>query len=264
MTQDTNKNQIISLIAICGTILLMWFFMMNTDFYITNTSNDQLPNNLVSHTIAVQWDWEIFAIPDMLILSISVEETEATTQAAQTAVNKKIKQINDILDQKNIKNSDIQTQNISVYPEYDYSNKERVLKWYRARHSLKITIKDANLENDWVWWEVIDDVSKIWWVRVNNINYDIEDKTPYYTQARKLAMEKAQQKAQELASVAWVELLKPISISENLNTYYPPMPMYKNTYSMDMAVSEEMWGWSDISLWELTINLNLNVIYGIN
>jgi len=37
---------------------------------------------------------------------------------------------------------------------------------------------------------------------VNSIDYDIEDKTPYYTEARKLAMEKAKQKAQELAKVA--------------------------------------------------------------
>ncbi len=264
MTQSTNKNQMISLIAICGTILLMWFFMMNTNFYITNTSNNELPNNLISHTIAVQWDGEIFATPDMLILSISVEETKPTTETAQTEVNKKIAQIKDILKDNKIKNSDIQTQNINVYPEYDYSEKERILKWYRARHSLKITIKEAKLENDSVEWDIIDDVSKIGWVRINNINYDIEDKTPYYTQARKLAMEKDEQKAKELANVAWVELLKPISISENLNTYYP-QPMYKNAYAMDaMAVSEEMWGGSDISLWELTINLNINVIYWIN
>lgn len=263
MTQNFNKNQIISLIVICGTILLMWFFMMNTNFYITDTSNEELPNSIISHTIAVQWDGEIFATPDMLILSLSVEETKPTTEAAQTEVNKKISQVKDILKKNKIKNSDIQTQNISVYPEYDYNDKDRVLKWYRARHSIKITIKDANLENDEVWWKIIDNVSKIGWVRVNNINYDIEDKTPYYTQARKLAMEKAEQKAKELANVAWVTLLKPIYISENLNTYYP-QPMYKNTYSMDAMVDwEEMWGWSDISLWELTINLNINVIYWI-
>lgn len=267
MTQNISKDKIISIVAICGTILLMWFFMMNTNFYITSTSNHELPNNLISHTIAVQWDWEVFATPDMLILSISVEETKPTTQAAQTEVNKKISQIKDILDNNKIKNSDVQTQNISVYPEYNYKrDEERTLKWYRARHSLQITIKDANLENDGVWWQIIDEVSKIWWVRINNVNYDIEDKTPYYTQARKLAMKKANQKAKELASVAWVSLLKPISISENLNTYYPPMPMYKNTYEMDMGVGsdEEMRWWADISLWELTINLNINVIYWID
>jgi uncharacterized protein YggE len=75
-------------------------------------------------------------------------------------------------------------------------------------------------------------------------------------------MEKAKQKAKELAKVWEVTLLKPISISENLNTYYP-QPMMKNTYAMDMVASEEMWWGADISLWELEINLNINVVYWI-
>jgi uncharacterized protein YggE len=36
---------------------------------------------------------------------------------------------------------------------------------------------------------------------VNNISYDIYDKTTYYSEARKLAMAKAYQKAQELAEL---------------------------------------------------------------
>jgi hypothetical protein len=39
--------------------------------------------------------------------------------------------------------------------------------------------------------------------------------------------------------------------------------MMKNAYAMDMAASEEMGWWADISLWELEINLNINVIYWI-
>jgi uncharacterized protein YggE len=36
---------------------------------------------------------------------------------------------------------------------------------------------------------------------INNISYDIYDKTVYYSEARKLAMQKAQQKAEELAEL---------------------------------------------------------------
>jgi uncharacterized protein YggE len=48
-------------------------------------------------------------------------------------------------------------------------------------------------------------------------------------------MEKASQKAKELAKISGVKLLKPISISENIDTYYPT-PMYRNTYAMDMSM----------------------------
>lgn len=256
------KEKIISLAIICGTILIAAFLMMNMDLYIKDASNNQLPNNLVTNTISVQGDGKVFATPDMLILNLSVEETQPTTAQAQAEVNKKINLIKDIIKKYDIKDSNVQTKNVNVYPEYDYKETGKALLWYRARHSLEITIKNANLENDGIGGKIIDDVSQIWKVLVNNISYDIEDKTPYYTEARELAMEKANQKAKELAKVWNVTLLKPISISENLNTYYP-QPMYRNAYAMDMVAEESMWGWADISLWELEINLNINVVYGI-
>lgn len=262
MFKKDSTLKLLGTIVVSLSIIIASLIRSNTDFYIKDISGGQLPGNMTTNTISIQWDGEVFATPDMLILNLSAEETKLTTQEAQTEVNKKTNQIKDIIKKYNIKNSDIQTTNISVYPQYDYTKEERVLKWYTARHSITVTIKNANLENDWVGWKIIDDVSKIWWIQVNNINYDIEDKTPYYTQARELAMKKAKQKAEELASIAWVKILKPVSISESLNTYYPPMPMYKNTYAMDM-VEEDMWWWSDISLWELTIKLNVNVVYSI-
>jgi uncharacterized protein YggE len=55
-------------------------------------------------------------------LSISVEETKPTTAEAQKEVNKKINQIKEIIKNYKIKNSDVQSKNINVYPEYDYKD----------------------------------------------------------------------------------------------------------------------------------------------
>jgi len=60
--------------------------------------------------------------PDILTLSISVEETKPTTAEAQKEVNKKINQIKEIIKNYKIKNSDVQSKNINVYPEYDYKD----------------------------------------------------------------------------------------------------------------------------------------------
>jgi uncharacterized protein YggE len=43
-------------------------------------------------------------------------------------------------------------------------------------------------------------------VLLNNISYDIYDKAPFYKEARKLAMEKAHQKATDLAEYGNVKL----------------------------------------------------------
>jgi len=57
-----------------------------------------------------------------LTLSINVEETKPTTAEAQTEVNKKVNQIKEIIKEYKIKDSDVQTKNINVYPEYDYKD----------------------------------------------------------------------------------------------------------------------------------------------
>lgn len=256
------KEKITWLAIICFTIIVATFMLTKINFYIKDGSGSS--NGLIDNTISVQWDGKVFITPDVLTLNINVEETKKTTAEAQKEVNKKITQINKIIKNYKIKDSDVQTKNVNVYPEYDYKDTWRVLLWYRASHSMEIKIKNANLENEWIGWTIIDEVSQIWWVLINNISYDIDDKTPYYSQARELAMEKANQKAKELAKVAGVKLLKPISISENIDTYYPT-PMYRNTKQMDMWLL--LWGTSEsaeIALGELEINLNINVIYWID
>jgi uncharacterized protein YggE len=57
--------------------------------------------------------------------------------------------------------------------------------------------------------------------RVNNVSFDIEDKTPYYEQARTIAMNYAKAKAQQLADDAGVTLGKISYITESSYTRAP-------------------------------------------
>ncbi len=58
-------------------------------------------------------------------------------------------------------------------------------------------------------------------VAIQGMHYDIWDKTEYYTQARKLAMKKAEQKSDELADLAGLSKDKPLAISENSRSSHP-------------------------------------------
>ena len=75
-------------------------------------------------------------------------------------------------------------------------------------------------------------------------------------------MQKAYQKAEELAELWGVRLWKPISIEENRNYDYAVSSVaMKNSFAMDMeeSVNDE----SDISLWEMKITLDVSVSYKI-
>ena len=126
-------------------------------------------------------------------------------------------------------------------------------------------IKKANIENEWIASKIIAQVSEIGGVLLNNISYDIFDKAPFYKEARKLAMEKAHQKASDLAEYGNVKLWDPISIIENRSYDYAVSTanyaMAKMAY--DDAVEEaEVWWWA-IELWEMKLTLDVSVVYAI-
>ena len=219
--------------------------------------------NSSDHAIVVQGNWEVYATPDTMILSLRVEETKPTTEESQKIVDEKITKVKEILKKYNINTSDIKTTNVNTYESFDWRDSGRVPLWYTSSHSLEVKIKDVTAENEWVAGKIISEISKVGWVLINNISYDIYDKTVYYSEARKLAMQKAQQKAEELAELWEVKLWKPISIQEERNYDYAVGSMaMKNSYTMDMEewIDDDAW---DISLWEMKISLDVSVSYKI-
>ena len=221
--------------------------------------------NKAEHSISVQWDWEVYVTPDTLILSFRVEETAPTTAEAQKNANEKIDKVKEIIKKYDVESSDIKTTNVNVYEQYDWRDTGRVSLWYTASHTLEVKIKKANIENEWIASKIISEVSEIGGVLLNNISYDIFDKAPFYKEARKLAMEKAYQKASDLAEFGNVKLGDPISIIENRSYDYAVSTanyaMTKMAYD-DVMEEDEMWWWT-IELWEMKLTLDVSVIYAI-
>ena len=216
-------KKIIAIIVICLTIF-------GSCYYASKNFNK------AEHSISVQWDGEVYVVPDTLILSFRVEETAPTTAEAQKNANEKIDKVKEIIKQYDVENTDIKTTNANVYEQYDWRDTGRVAQ-----------------------------VSEIGGVLLNNISYDIFDKAPFYKEARKLAMEKAHQKASDLAEYGNVKLWDPISIIENRSYDYAVSTanyaMAKMAY--DDAVEEaEVWWWA-IELWEMKLTLDVSVVYAI-
>lgn len=245
-------KKLISVIVICLTIFGSCYFA-SKNF------------NKAEHSISVQWNGEVYVTPDTLILSFRVEETAPTTKEAQKNANEKIDKVKEIIKQYNVDSADIQTSNMNVYEQFDWRDSGRVSLWYTASHSLEVKIKKANIENEWIASKIISEISEIGGVLLNNISYDIYDKAPYYKEARKLAMEKAYQKASDLAEFGSVKLWDPISIIENRSYDYAVSTanyaMAKMAYD-DVDEEAEMWWWA-IELWEMKLTLDVSVVYEI-
>jgi len=245
-------KKLIAIIVICLTIFFSWYFA-SKNF------------NKAEHSISVQWNGEVYVTPDTLILSFRVEETAPTTAEAQKNANEKIDKVKEIIKQYDVENADIKTTNVNVYEQYDWRDSGRVSLWYTASHTLEVKIKKANIENEWIASKIIAQVSEIGGVLLNNISYDIYDKAPFYKEARKLAMEKAHQKAADLAEYGDVKLWDPISIIENRSYDYAVSTanyaMAKMAYD-DVDEEAEIWWWT-IELWEMKLTLDVSVVYEI-
>lgn len=93
------------------------------------------------------------------------------------------------------------------------------------------------------------------------MSYDLADKEKVYAEARKLALEKARTKADEMARVAGVSIRKVQNISETGSP--TPTPMYQNYKAMDMAVGGASPS-TALAPGQLEYSVNMSVTYELN
>jgi uncharacterized protein YggE len=155
-----------------------------------------------------------------------------------------------------IAEKDIQTENFSIHPQYDYTDNGRVLRGYRVNNTLSAKVRELESLSD-----VIDDAAAAGGdiVVVNAIQFMIEDATALQTQARALAVKNAEMKAGTLAEASGVTLGKPVTITETNSSGGPRIAFAQ---SADFA-EESARSSTPIEAGELTVTVNITIVYEI-
>lgn len=246
-----------AVILICGTIFAVSYNLKETGISIKNTGTVA---GSVQDSITVVGEGKSMAQPDIVQIQAGVSETRTTTKEAQEAANEKLNQILKILKEYKISEKNIQTSNLSFYPEYEWrKDNERILVGQKVRQSLNIKIDNIKDDTTRVT-AILDKLATINGLELNSVQFDIEDKKEFFTEARKMAFEKAEQKAQELAEMGDVTLLKPIAISEADVSYNPPL---LRNYAVMESSADGLGGGSALPSGELEITTRVNVVFGI-
>ena len=242
------------------TLILGVYFITQEEIYINNIGAVDSTTGKAVNTISVEGEGKVYAKPDMVIFSVEISETRDSTKDALEATNTKINSIISILKNEDIDEEDIQTSNFNIYADYDWLKDSKVLNGQTATQTLSVKIKniDASAEKAG---DVIDKVTEVENAYVNGIYFDIEDKKELFTKARDEAYSKASQKANELADLSDVKLLKPIYISEGSVDYYSPR--YTNAAIYEDAMLDSDSGSSSISTGQLEITAIVDVTWGI-
>ena len=260
MEQPGYKSILLLSVVILGVSAVVGSYLLSrTNFSIQNVGTATTLDGKLTNTISVTGDGKVYAKPDMVIINVGASEIGKTTKEAMAKSNAKIAEVMNILKMNNIPETDIQTSELSLAPEYDWSTTPRLLKGQRATQRLTVHIKGLDPQAEKVA-TVVDALSQINNLEIGGISYDIEDKTTLFTQARELAFKKAAQKAGELAKLGEVELLRPVSITDEVVNYTPPMYL-QNNYMVEKSVAADAGG--QLPTGQLEIQIQVSVLWGI-
>lgn len=197
---------------------------------------------------------EVMAVPDIAELRLGVEVQADTVAEAQTQASDAMDKVQQALEDNGVAEKDIQTQRYSIYPvtKWISDKDEQEIVGYRAANIVVAKIREIDKAG-----AIIDAVAEAGgdFTRIQDISFDVDDKTPYYEQARAKAVEDANNKATQLADLAGVGLGKATCVSEGAGY----LPVRADFYGEAAMPS----GTTPISPGELKITVQVQVIYEI-
>jgi uncharacterized protein len=165
-----------------------------------------------SDVFTVTGEGTISVKPDIAYVSVGIQKNSSTVKQVQTQVNEVTNKIIAGLKTVGIDSKNIQTENYSINPNYDWSSGSQKITGYTANSQLKIKITDLDKIN-----EVIDSATTNGANQVNNITLDVDNRDAAEETARKDAVAQATKKAETAARIAGFKLGKIIGYYENSN-----------------------------------------------
>ncbi len=209
----------------------------------------------VGDILSVSGTGKVSAKPDIAVTDIAISVEALTAKAAQEDANKKSVSVVNYLKKAGIKDADIKTSGYNIYPQYDYTDGRNRIRGYQVTQSLTVKIRDMDKANT-----IIDGVVSAGANQVNSLRFEVDQPELLKSQARKMAIDNANDKANELRNQLGVGLGKIVSFSES-GDYMPPV-MY-GLGGGDMVKAETRVLAPELPAGENEIVVNVTITYQI-
>jgi len=178
-------------------------------------------SELVS-TVSVSGQGMVNVPPDTAQVTVGIDVIRPELSEAQSEASKQATDVIAAVKAEGVKAADIQTANYSVNIMRDYSDGGDPTKitGFEVMNQVLVTIRDVNNVG-----KLLDAVVSAGANSIYGVTFFVDDTRPHSADARKLAVEDATVRAQQLAEAAGMTLGRVISISESVGNYYPG-PVY--------------------------------------
>ena len=199
---------------------------------------------------------EVQAVPDIATLNLGVQAQAVTVAEAQAQAQKAMEKVMAALKSLGVADKDIQTTGYSIWQQtrWDQDKQVEVVIGYQVSNSIQAKVRDVEAAGAVLDAAVMAGGDNI---RVNGIQFEVDDPSEYLEQARIKAVADAKAKAAQLASLTDVKLGKATYITEG----YDVPVVYPTRYAM--AESADMAGGTPVSAGETTIVATVQIVYEI-
>lgn len=252
MEHKSLHTTILALSAVA--IIAILFFRTELNFEINSPATQD-------DVITVSGEGKVYATPDVLELAVSVSKDDKKSNVSWEYVQGKFQEIKNVLKKYNIEEKNIQTTSLSINPNH-YTPEGIYLKTptFRTNQSLSIRVEGLRDKTE-IASQIIDEMASVPDVLIDNISFDIKDKTELYTQARELAYKKAYQKAQELTNLGNLKIVSTKNINEGGNPYPYGRNMMNQAFNEQDASAPANTG--SLFTGQMEITSNLEVVYEV-
>ncbi|MEW6610426.1 MAG: SIMPL domain-containing protein [Patescibacteria group bacterium] len=205
---------------------------------------------------SVSAEGKVSARPDIAVMSFGVV-TERTTVAQATKENTDAMNtvIAAVKGQK-VEEKDIKTSQYQLNPIYEYPpNGRSYIRGYRVSQQVDVKVRDFDTIG-----EVIAVATSAGANEVGSLQFTIDEPDVLKAQARKEAIEKARNKAREIADESGLKLGRLINVSES-GVVPPPVPLYDRAYMMEAKTAAPVA--PEIQAGEQEITATVTLIYEV-
>jgi uncharacterized protein YggE len=215
-----------------GTLIGLLVFTALAGTFTMAKAQDSTPTPSTSGpaTVSVNGHGSVTLPPDTASIQIGIDVTKPTLSEAQAAAADQMTGILTALKDAGVDEKDIKTVNYSVMVLRNYDNatgSAGEITGFQVTNQVNVIVRDVDQVGD-----LLDKVVAAGANNIFGINFYVDDTSGPASQARKLAVENATEKARELADAAGLSLGRVVSISEGYSST-PPVPY--EAQAADMA-----------------------------
>jgi hypothetical protein len=214
-------------------------------------------------TISVSGSAEIKVTPDRAVISLTIEDRGINLQETRKKNDQTVKAFTKHLNKDlKISQDHIQTDHISVYPEYQYCNYDNdrncdplKVRYYTVVQNMQIQVNELSDYEP-----ILNKAFEVGISQINQVQFVSSELRKYKDQAREKAAIAAKEKADAVAKTLGMTVKKPLNISLNVPDYnhYGYQSARRNVIQMESGGGD-----SGLAVGQMAISADVSVVFEI-